>query len=177
MKVAHQKQSKYYVEVTPITRLLLISAHIFDPLQKLRSFRKWDKAMNMNPENEMSNTTKSQDVVLKYVENEYCTKHRRTSITKPENDQHHNFFPSAKHSGFGRSSFDPYDLSSNDDKYFKPKCVAELTPGRSNCAARLLTAARFYLHSPPQSAKNWGQVNRNVNEYHSDPMDISSTSW
>jgi len=55
--------------------------------------------------------------------------------------------------------------------------VAETTPGRSDCTARLLTAARLYLNSPPEAPKNWGQINPNLNDYHSDPMEISSTFW
>jgi len=43
VKLARQKLSKYYAEVTPMTGMLLISAHILDPFRKLRSFRKWDK--------------------------------------------------------------------------------------------------------------------------------------
>jgi hypothetical protein len=40
-----------------------------------------------------------------------------------------------------------------------------------------LTAARLYLNSPPEAPKNWGQINPNLNDYHSDPMEISSTFW
>jgi len=35
MKLARQKLSKLYAEVTPTTGVLLISAHILDPFQKL----------------------------------------------------------------------------------------------------------------------------------------------
>jgi len=55
--------------------------------------------------------------------------------------------------------------------------VSETTPGRSDRAARLLTPARLYLNSPPEAPKNWGQINPNLNDYHSDPMEISSTFW
>jgi hypothetical protein len=58
-----------------------------------------------------------------------------------------------------------------------PNNVAETTPGRSNCVARLLTAARLYLNSPPELPHNWGQINLNLNNYHSDPLVISSTFW
>jgi len=58
-----------------------------------------------------------------------------------------------------------------------PNDVADTTPGRSDRAARLLTAARLYLNSPPEAPKNWGQINTNLNDYHSDPMEISSTFW
>jgi len=40
MKLAPQKRSKYYTEVTPSTGMRLISAHILDPFWKLRSFSK-----------------------------------------------------------------------------------------------------------------------------------------
>jgi len=42
VKLAQQKLSKYYAEVTPSTGMLLISAHILDPFRKLRSFRQLD---------------------------------------------------------------------------------------------------------------------------------------
>ena len=29
----------------------------------------------------------------------------------------------------------------------------------------------------PESPKNWGQINPNLNYYHSDPMESSSTFW
>jgi len=58
-----------------------------------------------------------------------------------------------------------------------PKKVAEMTPGRSDRTARLLTAARLHLNSPPQAPKNWRQVNPNRNDYHSNPIHICSTFW
>ena len=129
----------------------------------------------MNSQDEMSYTARYHEAFWKYVENEYCAKHRPMSVPKPENALHRYFFHSAKASGFGQSSFDPYDLYSDDDEYLTPKYVAEMTPGRSDCPACLLTAARIYLNSPPELPKKWGQVNRNLNDYHSDPMEISST--
>jgi len=62
-------------------------------------------------------------------------------------------------------------------EYLTPNNVAETTPGRSDSAARLLTAARLYLNSPPEAPKYWGQINPNLNDYHSDPMEIRSTFW
>jgi len=88
-----------------------------------------------------------------------------------------NLVPSATASGSYQSSFDPYDLSSDDEEYLTPNNVAETTPGRSDRAARLLTAARLYLNSPLEALKNWGQINPKLNDYHSDPMEISSTFW
>jgi hypothetical protein len=40
-----------------------------------------------------------------------------------------------------------------------------------------LTAARLYLNSPPELPHNWGQINPNLDNYHSDPLVISSTFW
>ena len=75
VKFARQKLSKYFTEVTPTTGMLLISAHILDPFWMLRSFRKWDKIIYINPEDEISYPTQYQQAFLKYVDNEYCTKH------------------------------------------------------------------------------------------------------
>jgi hypothetical protein len=177
VKLARQTLSKYYAEGTPTTGMLLISAYIVDPFRKLRSFRKWDKGMDINPEDETSYTTQYQESFLKYVENEYCTKHRRVPVNKLETVPTNNLVPSATASGSYQSSFDPYDLSTDDEEYLMPNNVAEMTPGRSDRAARLLTAARLYLNSPPEAPKNWGQINPILNDYHCDPMEISSTFW
>jgi hypothetical protein len=93
VKVACQKLSKYYAEVTPTTGLLLISVSIIVSFWMLRSFRKWDEAMDVNPEDENSYTTQYQKVFLKDVENEYHAKHRRLSVTTPEYDQHSSICP------------------------------------------------------------------------------------
>jgi len=177
VKLARQKLSKYYPEVTPMTGMLYISAHILDPFRKLRSFGKWDKRMDINPDDETSYTTQYPEAFLKYVENEYCAKHRRVPVNKLETVPSNNLLPSAMASGSYQSSFDPYDLSSDDKEYLTPNNVAETTPGRSDRAARLLTAARLYLNSPPEAPKNWRQINPNLNDYHSVPMEISSTFW
>ena len=175
VKLARQKLSKYYKEVTPTTGRLLISAHILDPFRKLRLFRKWDKGMHINPVDETSYTTQYQEAFLKYVENEYYAKHRRVPVNKFETVQSSNLIPSATASTSYQSSFDPYDSSSDDKEYLTPINVAETTPGRCDRAARLLTAARLYLNSPPEAPKNWGQIDPNLNDYHSDQMEISST--
>jgi hypothetical protein len=177
VKLARQKLSKYYAEVTPMMGMLLISAQILDPFRKLRPFRKWDKGIYINPEDETSYTTQYQQDFLKYVENEYCAKHRRTPVNKHETVTSSNLVPSATASGSYQSSFDPYDLSCDDEEYLTHNNVAETTPRRSDCAAHLLTTARLYLNSPPEAPKNWGQINPNLNDYHSDPMEISSTFW
>jgi hypothetical protein len=68
-------------------------------------------------------------------------------------------------------------LSIDEGKYLIPTNVAKTTHGQSDRAARLLTAAMFYLNSPPELPQNWRQLNPNLNGYHSDPMEICSTFW
>jgi len=99
VKLAGQKLSKYYAEMTSMTGIVLVSAHILDPFRKLRSFRKWDKGMDINPEDETSYTTQYQEGFLKYVENEYCTKHRRVPVNQLETVPSNNLLPSAMASG------------------------------------------------------------------------------
>jgi hypothetical protein len=64
VKLAQQKLAKFYTEVTPTTGMLRISAHILDPFLKLRSYSKWDKAMDINPEDETSYHTQYQEAFL-----------------------------------------------------------------------------------------------------------------
>jgi len=177
VKLARQKLSKYYAEVTPSRGMLLISTQILDSFCKLRSYRKWDMGMDINPEDETSYTTQYKDALLKYMENVYCAKHQRVTVNKLESLPSSNLVHSATASGSCQSSFDPYHLSTDDERYLTPNNVAETTPGRSNRAARLLTAARLHLISPREAPKIWGQINPNLNDYHCDPMAISSTFW
>ena len=128
-KFARQKLSKYYAEVTPTTGLLLICARILDSFRKLQSFRKCDKGMDIYPEDETSYTTQCQEVILKYVENEYCAKHRCVPVNELETIPSSNLVTSATASGSCQSSFDPYDLSSDDKEYLTPNNVAGTTPG------------------------------------------------
>jgi hypothetical protein len=72
-------------------------------------------------------------------------------VNEFETVQSSNFISSTTASGSYQSSFDPYDLSSDDEEYLTPNNVAEMTPGRSDRAARLLTAARLYLNLPPEA--------------------------
>jgi len=81
VNLVRQKLSIYYTEETPMTGMLLIPVHILDPFWKLRSFRKWDKGMDINPKDETSYTTPYQVAFLKYVENEHCAKHRYLPVT------------------------------------------------------------------------------------------------
>ena len=75
-KVSLTEFFKFYSEVTPMTAMLLISAHIPDPFRMLRSLRTWDKGIDINPEDETFYTPKYQEAFLKYVQNEYCAKHQ-----------------------------------------------------------------------------------------------------
>jgi len=109
------------------------------------------------------------------VENECCAKHRQLVVPKHEKLRSNNFISSATASQSGLSSFDPYGLSSDDEEYSTPENVAKTTPGQCDCAALSLTAARLYSNWPPKSQKNWGQFNPNLNDYHSDPMEIGRT--
>ena len=157
--------------------MLFVSALILDPIRKLRSFRNWDMGMDITPQDETSYTTQNQEAFLKRVENEYCVKHRRVTVNIPKAIWSSRLVPSATASGSCQSSFDPYDLSSDDEEYLTPDNVAETTPGRSDCAAPSLTVARLYLNSLPEAPKNWGQIDPNLNDYHSNPKEISSTFW
>jgi len=103
VNLAGQKLSNYNAEVTPTTGILLISAHILNCFRKLRSFRQWDKGMDINPEDETSYTTQYQVAFLKYVENEYCAKHRRVPVNKLETVPSSNLVPFATASGFYQS--------------------------------------------------------------------------
>jgi len=84
VKLAQQKLSKYYAEVTPTTHILLISAHILDPFRKLQLLRKRDKAIDINPDDETSYTTQSQEAFLMDEKNTYCAKHRYVPVNKLE---------------------------------------------------------------------------------------------
>jgi len=116
VKCAWQKLSKYYTEGTPTTGMLHISARILDLFRKSRSFRKYDKGMDINPEDETSYTIQFQQDFLKYVENEYYAKHRHLPVTMLENTPNNNSSSSARASRSGQSSCDPYNLSNDDDE-------------------------------------------------------------
>jgi len=175
VKWAQQKLSKYYTAVTPTTGMHLVTAHIFDPFRKLRLYRKWNKGMDINPEDETVFTTQYPEAFLKYVENEYCAKHRRLRVIMSDNTVNNNLSSFEMASRSGQSSDYPYTLSNDDDEYLMPNDLAVTTPRRSDHAACLLTAAKLYLNSPPELPQHWGQINLNLNDDHSDPIEICST--
>jgi len=82
VKLARQTLCKYYGEVTPMTRVLLICSYVLDPVRMLRSFRKWHMGMDINPEDETFYTAQYQEAFLKYLESEYCAKHWRVPVNK-----------------------------------------------------------------------------------------------
>jgi hypothetical protein len=110
--------------------------------------------MDINPEDETSYTTQYQEPFLKYVENEYCAKHRCVPVNKLETIPSSNLLPSGMGSGSNQVSFDPYDSSSDDEQCLTPNNVGETTPGRSDHSAHLMTAAWLYFNSLPEAPKN-----------------------
>jgi hypothetical protein len=99
VKLAQQKLSKYYTEVTPRTGMVLISAQMLYSFRILRSSREWDKGMDINPEDETSYLTQYQEALLKYVENEYCAKHQGVPVNTLETVPSRNLVPSPTPSG------------------------------------------------------------------------------
>jgi len=164
IKFSSQKLSKYYTEETPTTGMLLIRVQILDCFWKLQLFRKWDKGMDINLDDEISYTTQYQEAFLKYVENKDCAKHRHLPVTKPENILNNNFVSSAMDSSSVQSSYDPYDLSSDDEEYIMPNNAAKMTAGWSDRAALSLTAAMFHFNSPPELPPYWAQINLNLDD-------------
>jgi len=133
--------------------------------------------MDINPEDETSHTAQYQVGFLENVENQYCAKHRRVLVNELGTVPSSYLVPSATASGSFDSSFHTYDLSSDDEEYLTPNNVRETTPRRSDPTACSLTAARLYFNSSPEAPKTWGQISPNLNDYHSNPMEISSTFW
>jgi hypothetical protein len=131
--------------------------------------------MDINPEDETSYTTQHQEAFLKYVEDKYSAKHRQLPVIKSDNTLNNNLSSFEIPSRSAQSSYDAYAWSSDDIEYLMPTNVAETTPRRSDRAASLLTATWLDLNSPPELPLNWGQCNPNLNDYHSDPMEITCT--
>ena len=109
------------------------------------------------------------------MDNEYCAIHWRVPVNTLESSPSSNLVPTAMASGSCQSSVDRYDLCSDDEEYLTPNNLAEMTSGRTDHKEQWSTAARLYLNSPPEVLKNWGQLNSNLNDDHSFPIEISST--
>jgi hypothetical protein len=112
---------------------------------------------------------------LKNVENDYYAKHQHVTVNKHKSVPSSNLVLSAPASGSGQSLFDLYDVSSNDEEYIMPINVAETTPGQSNSITLFITPTRLHLNSQREAPKNQRRINTNLNDYHSDPIEISST--
>jgi len=109
------------------------------------------------------------------VENEYWAKHQHVPVIKPESVLYHNLFPSSIASVCGISSFDIYDILSDDAENSLPNNVAQTIPGQSYRAACLMTAATLHLNLLPEARKYGAQIDPSLNDYHADPMHISSS--
>jgi hypothetical protein len=66
-------------------------------------------------------------------------------------------------------------LSSDDEEYLTPKNLAKTIPRQKDCVSRLLTITRLFFYSPPEPPQNWEQINPNLNDTHSDLVEIDST--
>jgi len=55
--------------------------------------------------------------------------------------------------------------------------VAETSRGQSDQPARSLTAAGLFWNWPPEAPINCRHIDSNLDDYHSDPMEISGTLW
>jgi hypothetical protein len=97
--------------------MVLISAHILDSVCKLWSFCKCDKLEDPNPAAETSSSTQYQEAFLKYVENEYCAKHPVVHVTKSDSIPSNNSISSVRASRWSELSYNPYHLSSDNEKY------------------------------------------------------------
>jgi len=128
VKLARQNLSEYYAAATRLTGLHLVLVHVLALFWKLQSFSEWNMGMEINPQNETSYSTQSQETILKYVENECCAKHQCVLVNKRETLPRSNLVPHAMASGFCQSFLNPDDLSSNDEEHLTPNHVAEMTP-------------------------------------------------
>jgi len=72
--------------------------------------------MDNNRADETSYTTKYEDVFLKNVEDEYCTKHRNLCVMEAESVPSNNLLCSAMAFRSSQFSYDPYDLSTYDEE-------------------------------------------------------------
>jgi hypothetical protein len=71
VKLAQQKLSKYYGELTP-TGMIVISTHMLHCFCKFRLTREQEKGMNVNSDDKTSYSTQYPEAFLKYVENKNC---------------------------------------------------------------------------------------------------------
>lgn len=175
VRFAQHNFCKWYAEGTPTTSILPIFADIRDPFRMLQSCRKWDKRMDIDPADQAFYTTQYQQPFEKFIEHEYCAKHRRLHIIEPDSLPTNNVFSSAMASWSGQSLYDPYGLSSEDEDCLMRNNVAETMPRWSDRAVRLSTDARLHLNALPELPQIWGQIHPNHTDYNSNAMQIGRT--
>jgi hypothetical protein len=125
LRSARRKLSKYYATVTPKTGVLLIIARLLDPYWKLRTFVKWDKAMDVAPDEDHPYTNQYKETFIKYVENEYCQSRGKTQQSAVnKSDQ-----------VFGGSSSSPDDISDDSEA-----ARVEAWEGKDSGGVRVLLA-------------------------------------
>jgi len=98
--LGRQKVCAHYAEVTPRMGMHLISIHILEPFRQLLLLRRWDKGMDITPEDDSSYTTQYQHTVLTNVEDEYSAKLRDVPLNTLECIFSSNLIPSARAEGF-----------------------------------------------------------------------------
>jgi len=81
--------------------MYLISAYILKCFERFWSYWKWDKGIDIYPEEETFYHTQNQQWFLKYVENEYGVKQRRVLVNKLKHILSNNLVPSSTGSGYG----------------------------------------------------------------------------
>jgi hypothetical protein len=124
MKLAWQKLSRYYTEVTLTTVMFLIAAYISYPFQILRPFRKWKIGTDALPEDDTFYTAQYIEAFRKLIEQEYCTQHTCLTVTKPKCLLKNNLIFSPMSSRSGPTAYDPYDLPCDNAEYLIPNNVA-----------------------------------------------------
>jgi len=86
----------------------------------------------MNTMDKTSYCTQSEQVILKDVGNGYTANLSHGPVNRPESISSNNYVPCAMASASTQSSFNPWDLSSDDEEYLMTNNVTEATPGQSN---------------------------------------------
>jgi len=106
--------------------------------------------MALNPEDESSYSTQHQEAFLKFVQNKYSAKYQQLSIINTEKVPHSDDVHFTMESEWDQLLFEQYHSSCNDEEYFIPKCVAEMTSGWSDHAPCSFAATPLYSNSLPE---------------------------
>jgi hypothetical protein len=86
--------------------------------------------MDINPEDKTFDTMQCQEAFLQCIENEYNARHQHVPVSKLDRLLSSTLVISATASGSCQSSFDPNDLSCENEEYLRPNNVADTTPGQ-----------------------------------------------